>query len=158
MSHFLSHCLVALYFFTCPCFAISAIQNWQKTTAKIVIIKNDSSILNLTGDTVLGPLIKNTNKPLNNLLEEDNKTLLSFSIQYVAPIKLKGEVQFKERLITQYGLYRELPHRTQNYIQKNQDIDIRFSSDDPTSVQLIIDGHFVDIPGLVTGTIADKQQ
>ncbi len=156
MLNFFSHCLLASYFFTYPCLAISAIQNWQKTTAKIVIIKNDSSILNLTNDAILGPLIKNTNKSLNTLLENDTKTLLSFSIQYVAPVKLKGEVQFKERLITQYGLYRELPSKTQDYIQKTQDIDIRFLSNDPIAVQLIIDAHFVDIPGLVSGIITDK--
>jgi len=156
MLKFISRSLLILYIFACPHLVTSSLTNWHKTTAKIEIIKNDVSSLKIGDNTVLGILIKETNKPLRDLLEYDKKTLLSFSVEYIAPIKLKEDLQTKERIITQYGLYRNLSNKVQDFIEKNSNVDIRYISEDPISIQFIIDGHFIDTPVMVTDTIDNK--
>jgi len=88
MLKFVSRSLLALYIFVYPQLATSSLTNWHKTTAKVEIIKNDVSALKIGDNTVLGILIKEAQKPLRDLLESDKKTLLSFSVEYLAPIKL----------------------------------------------------------------------
>jgi len=53
-------------------------------------------------------------------------------------------------------LYRNLSNKVQDFIKKNRNVDIRYVSEDPISIQFIIDGHFIDAPVMVTDAIDNK--
>ncbi len=132
---------------------------WKETTAKFEIIKD--SIKNLeTENTVLGELIKQTGRTLNDLLEHDKQTLTSFKVEYTAPVKLKDEQLAKKKTIVQYGLYRSLAPKMQQYLDKYKippsTIQIRYAYTDPVLIEFIINKENIPAPALLTNTI-DKE-
>lgn len=133
----------------------SALQQWENTTAQIKLVTENIANLK-TEESVLGSLINASGKNLEELLEEDKKRLVSFSLTYIAPVRLKNEKHTKKRQITQYGLYKTLDPKIQSYLEKNKlndKIKIRFAQSDPVLIQFIVDGSILYAPTLVTSTI-----
>lgn len=128
---------------------------WRETTAQITV--NNSSIEELEFEnTLLGLLVKENGKQPKDLLESDQKNMLSFSIEYNALIKKAGAIRKKR--ITQHGLYRTLhPQLQQSFINNTSptSIMIRYALENPVAIKFIMNQEEIDAPALLTGTIDD---
>lgn len=133
----------------------STLPQWENNTAEVELIKYNISDFETEG-TVLSQLIQATGKSLNELVEQNQKYFVTFSLVYSASIKLKGEKTAKIRKITQYGLYRSLDPRIQSSLPLNStsnQIKIRYASSDPVALQFIINNDAIEAPPLLTNII-----
>jgi len=129
------------------------LMNQQETLAKF-------KIENITGikleNTVLDKLIQETGSTLNELQEKDKKTLLAFSVEYKAEVKLSSNEKAKEQLIKQIGLFRSLDPRVQSYMLQNKannTIKIKVDVNNPVAIKFIVDTQAINQPALLTDTI-----
>ncbi|WP_375326711.1 hypothetical protein [Candidatus Tisiphia endosymbiont of Nemotelus uliginosus] len=137
--------------------ATPQVPQWQETEAQFQIIAHDISDLK-TENTLLGSLLQQNNKTLKAVLEKDQKTVLSFTIHYEAPVKLNNTKERKQQTITQYGLYQTLNPKVQAVLDPHNPsstIKIRFALNDPILIQFRVNQDFIAAPPLLTNTIDD---
>ena len=161
-SNIISFIFGIFLYFSLGSYALATTQDnpeWKETTSQFELIKDSVENLETEG-TVLGVLLQQSGRNLNELLEDDKKTLVSFVIKYKAPVKLKNEPHAKERTITQYGLYRMLDSRIQSYLEKHRgdNLKIMFAQSEPILIQFIVGKEAISAPVLLTDTIDKKWQ
>ena len=121
-----------------------ASETFVQTEAKIEIVKDVISNLDLK-DTVIAALIQATGKSLNDLLEDDKVTLISFIINYEV---LDNNNQ--SRKIEQIGLYRDLDSRIIKELADKNVIKIRYSKEHPVQIEFLIEQQPIQAPALLT--------
>jgi hypothetical protein len=129
---------------------------WEKTNAEFNLIFEKVENLKTKG-TTLGLLVKESGQKLESLLEDDGKTLVLFKIQYQAPVKMAGEKEANNKIITQYGLYKTLQPELQQHVRRKDEkpnkIKIQYAKEDPALIQFISAGKLFPAPTLLTDTI-----
>ncbi|MEA0971412.1 hypothetical protein Megvenef_01390 [Candidatus Megaera venefica] len=161
-SNIISFIFGIFWYFSLGSYALATTRDnpeWKETISQFELIKDSVENLETEG-TVLGVLLQQSGRNINELLEDDKKTLVSFAIKYKAPVKLKNEAHAKERTITQYGLYRMLDSRIQSYLEKHRgdNLKIMFAQSDPILIQFIVGKEAISAPVLLTDTIDKKWQ
>lgn len=138
---------------------VSSNKTCIEKAARFKIITEDIKNLKLD-NTILSLLVKASGKEIDSLLENDQKTLKSFSINYSAKVRLNHARKTKKHTIIQYGLYKTLDPQLQLYIEKNNPdkLKICYYSEDPVRVEFIIDSNHLPAPVLLTDTIDKKWQ
>jgi hypothetical protein len=132
--------------------------NWQKANAKIEVIKME--VMNLsTNGTLFGLLLKQNNKKIGDVTESDKRTVLTFNIEYEAPVQLKNEKKPSNRTITQNGLYRTLHPRFQEFLKNKGilkgpiEIGILYERSDPIFISFPLGEEVFSAPALIADTI-----
>ncbi len=138
------------------------VREWQETQATFKIIKEDVKNLKLDG-TVLGILVAKSGKQVTDLLDNDGKTLSSFSIHYKAPVKLTSKRKGADRDVTQYGLYRMLDAVMRTTLEKHHHVSpmimkIRYDVEDPTSFEFVMENKLFQAPVLVSDDVHAELQ
>lgn len=134
---------------------------WIQTAAYFKISQNNvktKKIENSVLDILIQETTKDTNKKLEDLMEKDGCTLLSFEIRYFAPVIFEGQPQPQNTEIIQYGLFRALDAVLQSRIleMKSTSLNIRYNLEGPILVEFLIDGEKIQSPPLLTETIDKK--
>ena len=150
--------ILTIFFFNFPpsLLALDNSLQWEKINAEFNLIFEKVENLKTNG-TVLGSLIKESGQKLENLLEDDGKTIVLFKIQYQAPVKMVGEKEAKNKVIIQYGLYKTLAPELQQHVKRKDEklnkIKIQYAKEDPVLIQFIHAGKLFPAPTLLTDTI-----
>lgn len=131
-------------------------EKWRETSASFTIIRDNITKLDID-NTVIGALIKASGRSIQELVNADGVTLVSFKIKYSAPVQLPGEATAKTKPITQIGLYETLGAEVRDRIKDSTNttvnIKIGYSELDPIAIQFIFDEELYPAPTLLTDTI-----
>lgn len=132
---------------------IYADYEWQEVECQFEIIDHDDK---LKKGTVLDVMINQSGTSIDQLLEEDRKTIKQFTLKYKAPVKLQNDSMARVKDIWQLGFYRQLHPKIQARFKENEKIKIQYAIGNPILIRFIIDNEPIPAPFMLTDTIEDK--
>lgn len=132
-------------------FAETGQVTWRQTAADVTVVKNPKDLK--TEGTVFGELLKQTDRSLWSLIEQDGKTILTIVITY----KVAGQT------ITQMGFYRTVDLAVQQALEvegilwKPVTTNIVYQSNNPLTIMFILNGALVKAPALIVESKNEKK-
>lgn len=144
------------------CFATASanpLSDWKETTAHVAPLPLEW--INKDPATLLGLLIQNSDKPLDQIIEKDGKTITLLHMEYEAPIQLQGQQDKKIQSIAQSGLLKDFDPGIQELLtnatyENPKEVKIRFRISHPTTVQFHVGKKWLSSPTLITKSIDAK--